>query len=287
MIKQKIAQAAPMPSKDEDIRNNSMKLLSYLNTIAGLANYPSYTRMFRQKNLVLTKIYEATGITDKTVKLYLYYLEQNNMIEYRGLDNSDRAAQFDFYKIKEQDYSSSSEYRKALQKYTYEVWNIRNRKENKNGVYHIIKPSPYTQVPEVTLAKLNEDYQITELELDIYLFLCKYRDNCINNNLKYKCMTYEDFRDILGLVSHANTNKTIFNALCFLGQLNLIKFTMGSYINKKNAKIPLFKIEEVNYYISPLIEFGQSDILSEEERNELKEVNKRVQLGYNKTKQRE
>ena len=38
---------APMPKKEEDIANNSMKLYSYLMCIAGLAAYPDNTRMFR------------------------------------------------------------------------------------------------------------------------------------------------------------------------------------------------------------------------------------------------
>ena len=66
MTSKKIS-GAPMPRSESSIRN-PMKLYAYLVCIAGLADYPENTRMFRQKNLVLSKIYQATGISDKTAK---------------------------------------------------------------------------------------------------------------------------------------------------------------------------------------------------------------------------
>lgn len=54
MTRQNPKAAAPMPKAQEDIKNNSMKLFSYLMCISGLADYPENTRMFRQKNLILT-----------------------------------------------------------------------------------------------------------------------------------------------------------------------------------------------------------------------------------------
>ena len=136
--------SAPMPKAEEDINNNSMKLFAYLMTIAGLADYPENTRMFRQKNLVLTHIYKATGITDKTVKIYLYYLENNGLIEYRGVNK------FNFHKYLEHDFEKFSLYRKAIEKYSAEVWKL--RKKEKDAIYFIPRPIPYTPVPEITLA---------------------------------------------------------------------------------------------------------------------------------------
>ena len=59
-----------------------MKFYTYLVCISGLATYPENTRMFRQKDLMLSKIKEATGITDKTAKLYLQILERDLDITY-------------------------------------------------------------------------------------------------------------------------------------------------------------------------------------------------------------
>lgn len=256
--------AAPMPKAEEDIRNNSMKLYAYLVTIAGLADYPDNTRMFRQKNLVLTKIYAATGITDKTVKLYLYYLEENGLIHYMGENR--------FVYRDRNKYESFTEYRKDVQKYAFEVWSL--RKKNKDSVYHIPRPTPYTPIPEVTLQRLNEDFKITELELDLYLFLCKYRDLCVKEGKKYKAMTYENIRDILGKKINAETDRTIFLALTFLEKIKLIGFTIGYTTNSKMAKIPVFKITDVGYYIGEdIVSFENNDVLSEQEVSDLRELN--------------
>lgn len=181
MTKQKIKQAAPMPKKEDDIKNNSMKLYSYLVCLSGLADYPENTRMFRQKNLILSQIKNSTGITDKTVKLYLYYLEEHGLIRYCGENK------FNFLNANE--YNTSTEYRLAAIKYASEVW--KSRKKEPNSVYHIPRPIPYTPVPEITLQRLNNDFKITELELSIYLFLCKYRDECVINSKNFKAITYE------------------------------------------------------------------------------------------------
>jgi hypothetical protein len=45
-----------MPKDKQKVVDNPMKLYSYLVCLSGLADYPENTRMFRQKNLVLTKI---------------------------------------------------------------------------------------------------------------------------------------------------------------------------------------------------------------------------------------
>lgn len=273
-------QAAPMPKAEEDIKNNSMKLYAYLMTIAGVADYPDNTRMFRQKNLTLTKIKEIVGITDKTVKLYLYYLEENGLVIYKG------QSRFDFNEYKQEDYEKFKDYRLAVQDYAAKIWKIRN-KEEKDGVYYIPRPYQYTPVPEITLDRLNKDFQVSELELDIYLFLCKYRDECVKNKQNYKAMTYENFRDILGLEKCSTTHKSIFCALTFLEKLQLISFSVGYYSNKKMAKIPVFKITEVGYYIQePLIEFTESELITECEVADLKKLNERIKIGCNKFKER-
>lgn len=137
-----------MPKKENKIVDNPMKLYTYLVCISGLATYPEHTRMFRQHDLMLTKIKDATGITDKTVKLYMFYLERDGLIKYQG------DCKFDFINIVESNYSKSSEYRKAAQNHAQEVWKMRNKTE-KSGIYYIPRPNPYTPIPESTLEKLN------------------------------------------------------------------------------------------------------------------------------------
>lgn len=264
--------AAPMPTNEIDIVNNSMKLYAYLVCIGGLATYPENTRMFRQKNLSLTKIKEATGITDKTVKLYLFYLEQRGLIYYTG--------KYQFPELKREDFENFKDYRIEAMKQSAETWKERNKKE-KDAVYHIPRPNPFTPVPEITLEKLNRDFKITELEMDLYLLFCYYRDKCVKYDYSYKGMTYENIRDIFGLKKNSETDAAIFRALTFLSELDLIKFDTGYICNSKLAKIPCFKIKEVNYYIKKsTIEFQNDDLVNDKDIKELKDVMERIKNGF-------
>lgn len=269
MQRRKIKTGAPMPKKENDIANNPMKLYSYLVCIAGLADYPENTRMFRQKNLVLTKIKNAIGITDKTIKKYFYQLEKQGLIKYQG------KYQFDY--LFQNDYDSIKDYSLAIYKHTAEIWKLRS-KEEKNGVYLIPRPNPYTPVPEDTLEKLNRDFSITELEMKIYLLCCSYRDTCAYKGFNYQPITFEQIRDVFNLVQESETNNNIRRALYLFKGLGLIDFIEGSYANSKGAKIPCFKLIEVNYYINYSIESFSSSISD----SLLKEVSDRIKLVKDK-----
>jgi hypothetical protein len=53
------------------------------------------------------------------------------------------------------------------------------------------------------------------------------------------------------------------------------------------AKIPVFKITEVGYYIQePLIEFTESELITECEVADLKKLNERIKIGCDKFKER-
>ena len=67
---------AAMTTDKTQIRDNSMKLYSYLLCIAGKERYGN-DRIFQHKNLILTQIQRYTGLSPKTIKLYLYELELN------------------------------------------------------------------------------------------------------------------------------------------------------------------------------------------------------------------
>lgn len=274
MTRKELRTAAPMPRSEKVITNNPMKLYSYLVCLAGVAKYPENTRMFRQKNLVLTQIYRVTGITDKTVKLYMYYLEQNCLISYSG---THKFQSFDKQKyIKEG--KLSPEYRKDLMEYTAKVWKL--RKQEKDAIYYIPRPNPYTPIPEETLDRLQQDFNVTELELKLYLLCCSYRDECEYYGKTYKAITFEQLRDILGYKLDSKTDADLRRGLAFLKGINLIDYHMGYYNNSKGAKIPCFKILEVDYYIGKqLNETDWADeIISEQEREILKD---RIVKGFN------
>lgn len=260
---------APMPKKEEDIVNNSMKLYTYLVCISGLATYPSNTRMFRQKNLMFTEIKKATGLTNDTVKLYLYYLEQNHMIRYQGK-----------YKFQPLDISldneiSAKEYRRLCLEQAKETWVLRYKNE-KDGVYHIPRPDPFIPIPEQTLQKLNEFFECSELELKLYLWCCDYKSDCEYYKKDLKAVSFEMIRDSFKLKDNSSlVNKQIRMALLFLKAIGLIDFIEGTAINRKNAKVPVFKIKTVNYYIDyDISDFTKDELITEEE---FLEILKRIQ----------
>ena len=269
MKTKKLPTAAPMPKREEDINKNSMKLYSYLVCIAGLANYPEHTRMFRQKNLMLAEIKRTIGLDPETIKLYLYYLEQNGLIKYQG------ESKFNL-ELALQEYSTAPERRKTIVANAKEIWKIRNSKE-KNGVYHIPRPDIYTPIPEETLEKLNKVFDATELEIKLYLLCCAYRDDCAAFNKPYKFLTLEDIRDILGRALHNETDSNIKHGLAFLRGLGLIEFTLKKGLNRKGLPQDIFKLEEVNYYIANKYENNnaENDELDDEETVE------RVKKGFN------
>jgi transcription initiation factor IIE alpha subunit len=259
-----------MPVKEEKIVDNPMKLYTYLNCISGLASYPENTRMFRQKDLMLTKIKEAIGITDKTVKRYMYQLEQSQLVSYNG--------EYQFTYINEGDYEDRKEYLKAVDKECFSVWTSRYRYE-KNGVYYIPCPKPFTPVPETTLETLNKTFKVSELELKLYLLCCAYRDTCVFQHRQFKVLTFEQIRDTLGYTISAHTDAEIRKALIFLRGVGLIEYREGIIPNRKGGAIPSFKISEVYYYISYKIDDFSLEEL--ETNNEAKEMYDRIKGQYN------
>lgn len=260
MTTQNVSGAA-MPAKDESIRKNSMKLYAYLVCLANPCD--EYNRIFKHKELNFTKIKEATGITNKTVKMYLYFLEQNCLIRFQGENK--------FTYIKENDYNNKTEYSKAVQEETIRVWNLRSKNE-KTAYYRIPVPSLFTKIPEITLKKLNQDYQATELEMKLYILCCHYRDFCVEYKKKYKALTYEHIRDCFNITDDSRNNAQIRKALYFLKGIGLIDFKEGEYLNAKGARIPSFKLTDVSYYVDFNFEdFKKEDFIKEEDWSILKE----------------
>lgn len=273
MIRQNVKGAAPMPRKEDDIKN-PMKLYTYLVCISGLATYPEHTRMFRQKNLMLTKIYEATGITDLTAKRYLHQLEQKGLIHYRGEINTSKISDEEWEEInkKLEKASEKTKQRKYEELVGALLWKKRN-KEEKTGVYHIPRPDFWTPIPEKTLKQLNEDFDCSELELKLYLLCCNYRDMCVYEGRETKNLTFEMIRDIFEIKDNSSLpDKNIRRALLFLKSIGLITYSERLVSNGKGAAIPCFKLHDVGYYIDYKIQ----EVNEEIEDKDLKEIIKRV-----------
>lgn len=246
MKKTNLKTYAAMVNDGEKIKNNSMKLYSYLLCIAGKEPQGN-GRLFQHKNLVLTEIKRCTGLEPKTVKLYLYDLELQGLVRFRG----DR--EFSFNYINQDDFIKGGTnidkkgFREAKQKEVFNKWKLRP----KNSYYYIPRPDTFTPIPEITLHKLNSIFELTEFELKLYIICCSFRDlqvACFNG--KTKKLKFEEIKDILDLKDNSsNLNKKIKKTLYLLKGMGLIEFELGYYINSRGAKIDCVNLTEVNYYV--------------------------------------
>lgn len=280
MNRMKITGAAPMPRDEEDVRN-SMKLYTYLVCISGLANYPENTRMFRQKNIIPSRIKEILGLDPKTTKKYLYQLERNHLITYRGQQGVDEEEYLKIRKECEEEYEKKEKTPKTLEttitnKIAIENWNRRNKKE-KDGIYFIPRPYRWTPIPEITLEKLNQEFQCTELELKLFILCSSYRDKCVNEGKSFHSLTFEGVKNALQIKKTGSIpDREIRSALFFLQSLGLIEFKETCYPNLHGKSIPSFQISEVNYYINYTIDF-----VEQVDDDMLKEIQMRIQEVIN------
>lgn len=240
---------APMPRKEDEI-NQPMKFYCYLICLSGVATYPPNTRIFQQKDLCLAKIYKAIKISDKAVKSYLYLLEHSQMVEYRGgvKELTEEEEEPIFKKLEGLDKNSDKYKTQLSYLYGAAIWKKRN-KEEKNGYYYIKRPDPWTPIPEGTIQDLNEHFACTELELKLYIACVGYQDLCCHQGKNFKNITFAGVREAFGYSKKSATDAMIRRALMFLKELGLINYQEILLVNQKNAPIPAFKINKVEYYI--------------------------------------
>lgn len=252
----------------------SMKFFIYLLLL-------NHGKDFRQKNLSLTDIKRATGITDAAAKQYLYQLEHSGLIEYVGevkdLSEEEIEIAWDKMQIKIKDVkSSAAKDRIEAQIYGAAIWKKRN-KEEKNGIYYIRRPTPWTPIPEETLQFLNEYMQCSEFELKIYLWCVSYNDICNASAKALKPATFDDIRTELGFKNTSSlANAEIRRTLILLQGLGLLDFQECFTYNRKGVKIPNFLIKSIGYYVDYNLIENQpedlEDIDNEEIRKHIEEI---------------
>lgn len=258
---------AAMTANKTQIRDNSMKLYSYLLCIAGKERYGN-DRIFQHKNLILTQIQRYTGLSPKTIKLYLYELELNGLIEFCGV-NSGGWMIYERRFIDENGHLDKKAFRKEKEMKAFELW----RERKKDDYYKIPRPDKYTPIPEITLEKLNSIFEFDEIELKTYITFCIYRDiQAAQHYGKSKQITYEAMREILGLKDNSSAvNKKIKKTLYLLKGVGLIDFETGYFMNTHNQKIECFILNEVYYYVDYKENEWEENSENEDVLDEIKE----------------
>ena len=157
---------------------------------------------------------------------------------------------------------------------------MERNKEEKNGVYYIKRPSPWTPIPEETLQFLNEYMQCSEVELKIYLWCVSYNDICNANAQAVKAVTFDDIRTELDFKKTGSImNAEIRRTLILLQGLGLLDFQEYYTYNRKGVKIPSFLIKAIGYYVDYDIIENKPDDLADIDNTEIRKHIEEIYRG--------
>lgn len=223
-------------SQQEDIKEKSLKLYMYLVAHANLRNAPNKfgdnVRIFQQRDIVLTKIKKILNMDERTIKKYWEELEKSDLIRFcpHGWKEV-------FFDEKKNPVSFNDR------------WKIRNKHKETYYEIPVLEGMLFRKIPKQTIVQLNEYYCVKELTLKVYMTLVNYQEDCITNGYTYKRFTYQDLRDMLGYAQENAINKKLEGALNELIGFNLISLEKGDFVNEYGLKIPVFILNQVNFYI--------------------------------------
>lgn len=213
----------PVISEDEQIQKNSMKLYVYLVSISRFEgrNKP---RAFSQKDFSINKIHTITGLHDTTIKKYWRILEDNGLVVYQGPK---------IYATEQKEWEAK----------------FMERKKNKSGFYLLPKREPYRIIPRETVEKLRDkSLEVSEQEVKLYFLLANMQEHfCYLKSIDRE-FTIADLRILLGLKKEDKNNKSIFQSLHWLKELQLIDYEIRKESNNLGGKDTFFELKQVNYY---------------------------------------
>lgn len=225
-----------VPSRNEIIRERSLKLYTYLICRANLRNEPNKfgdnVRIFQQRNLNLSEIKRILGFEERTTKKYLEGLEQEGLVRFRPHD------------WEEQLFTETGERIPFTER-----WKIRNKHKDTYYEIPINDSQLFRKIPKETLTELNEICGVNELTMKIYIILVNLQEVCIYEGINYKKFTYQDIRDMLNYQINSKTDQKIAASLQILKAFGLIDVEIGTYTNTRGAKIQCFVLNQANFYI--------------------------------------
>lgn len=223
LITNKNVKGEPIFCENEQIKERSLKIYTYLVCLSHLKDTHSGVRIFQQRDVNLSAIKRLFKMDERTIKKYWELLEADGLIHFNG------------------------RYHEDYEKSFVERWKVRNK--HKESYYEIPCPTPYRKIPRETLIELNEGKQVDELTLKVYMILLNYQEICILTSKTKKAFTYMDLRDILGYTTHNDINKKLENILNNLESWGLISIKTDKILNKYGVSIPVFILEEARFYI--------------------------------------
>lgn len=256
-------------SGEEEIREKSLQLYTYLVCRANLRNAPNKfgdnVRILQQKDLVLAQIGRTLHIKDgRTIKKYMEELEDAGLVRFcpRGWEE-----------IKVDDKGNKIQLDKR--------WTQRLKHKETYYEIPVRRGMLFRKIPKETLVKLNEIYQVGEFVLKIYMTLINYQEECICNDFLYKRFTIVDLGDILDFDgTDTRWKQKVKYALNILNSLGLIDIEKGNYTNSFGTICNVFVLNQVNFYINfNIMEFETADesVIPEEIKKKIIEDSKKNQ----------
>lgn len=235
----------PVCSKEDKVKENCMRLYIYLLSISKLdcatnESRKAGRRQFQQKDFSINKIHTDIGLDAKTIKKYWKQLEDDNLIRYEG--------QEDFVPYIENGGDLDDKERSKILTKQWET-NFMKRKSNKNGYYSFTKPSKYRIIPKETIDKLLYKFEVSEMELKIYLLLGNLQEYCIYSGESHYDFNYADMIELLGLKNEKKNRLAILKSLVWLKEIKLIDFEIKEKKNGNfNQTVAYFHLNGVNFY---------------------------------------
>lgn len=251
-------------SQEEQIRERSLKLYSFLICRSFLRNVPNKygdnVRIFQQKDINLQEIKRVLGFDPDTTKKYWEGLEAEGLI---------RFCPRDWQEIRWDEDGNEISFKKR--------WTVRNKHKMTYYEIPIKQGQLFRKIPKSTLIELNEDANVNELTLKLYITLINFQEECIIENRQYKKFTYKDLRDMIGYKLKSAIDRKIESSLNLLISMGLIEIEKGEFINTYGQKIPCFLLNQANFYINYDIKgfaTGEENIVDKDLIERIKQRNK-------------
>lgn len=280
LVSNKHTPGAAIFSDEPHIRQQSTKVYIYLvcksrsrNTVQEMGDT---TRIFQQKDIVLTKMRKALEMDERTIKKYWRLLEEEGLIRFRPRWNN---AEDELKGVAEQTLKKgeitpfTALTTTEKDKIFNAQWKIRNK--HKDTYYEIPRASFYRKIPEKTLTFLNETIGVSELVMKVYLTLINTQEEAYQKGKKYTRFTYADLCRTLDFTLHSATIKRLEAALVLLKKLGLITLELINEKDMQGGTRTFLCLKNVSFFLEDEIigvDISNESVLSDETIARLKEA---------------